>query len=179
MKKAILAAAMMGASALAATAQPGPGGPGGREGMRGERPMGARIQAVLENPELLEKIGLTDQQVSALRARLDEAQKTMIKLRADAELAETEVQRLMREDTVDRAAVMKALDAAGLAHVAVRKAMIEERLAFREIAGPDAARKLRQHLGRQMKEGRGRDDEDRPFRKERKGPGAGGPPVED
>ena len=141
--------------------------------------MGARIRAVLEDPELAEKIGLTDQQVSALQARLDDAQKSMIKLRADVELAETEVQRLMREDTADRAAVMKAIEVAGAAHVALRKAMVEERLAVREIVGPDAARKLRRHVGRQRGERRGQDGEDGPLRKERRGPGAGGPPIED
>ena len=95
--------------------------------------------------------------------------------------AEAEVRRLMQADNPDRAAIMKAVDAAGAAHLAVRKAQIEERLAFREIAGPDASRKAREHITRRM-QGEGRPEGDRPQRKEnreKRGPGAGGPPVEE
>ncbi len=175
--KAVLA--VLSATAIAASAQPGgpggnAGGPQGRQGRGG----GPNLATILENDQVVEKLGLTPEQVSALQARFAEAEKTMIKLRADSELAEAEVRQLMRGDDPDRAAVMKAVEAAGAAHTALRKAVIDERLAFRDIAGADVARKLRQHLGRQMKERRGQDG-DRPFRKERRGPDSDAPPVEE
>ena len=175
---------VLSATALTAAAQPGgpgrDGGPGDRPGMKAGGP---RMAMMLENDEVVEKLGLTPDQVTALKARFAEAEKTMIKLRADADLAEADVRRLMQDDNVDRAAIMKAVETAGAAQLAVRKAMIEERLAFREIAGPDAAKKIRQHVARRM-QGEGGPDGDRPQRKEKKekrGPGAGGggPPVED
>jgi Spy/CpxP family protein refolding chaperone len=177
MKTSMLALAV---TALTATAQPdgGPGGPGkGMEKMR----HGPDLGRMLDNEEVVQKLGLTADQVTALKARFAEAEKTLIKLRADAQLAEADVRRLMQDDTVDRAAIMKAVEAAGAAQLAVRKAMIEERLAFREIAGPDAAKKVRHHMAKRMQGGGGPEGE-RPMRKEKKekrGPGAGGPPVEE
>lgn len=179
MKTSMLALAV---TALTATAQPdgGPGGP--RKGMEKMR-HGPDVGRMLDNEEVVQKLGLTADQVTALKARFAEAEKTLIKLRADAQLAEADVRRLMQDDIVDRAAIMKAVEAAGAAQLAVRKAMIEERLAFREIAGPDAAKKVRHHMAKRMHGGGGGGpDGERPMRKEKKekrGPGAGGPPVEE
>ena len=177
MKNAMLALAV---SALTASAQPD-GGPGGPGKMKDKMWGGPNLGQMLDNEDVVQQLGLTEDQVTALKARFAEAEKTLIKLRADAQVAEAEVRHLMQDDTVDRAAIMKAVEAAGAAQLAVRKAMIEERLAFREIAGPDAAKKVRRHMAKRM-HGEGGPDGDRPMRKEKKekrGPGAGGPPVEE
>lgn len=144
--------------------QRGLGGRGGPEGVGGPR-----LAMMLENERAIEKLGLTGDQVAALKARLAEAEKTMIKLRADVELAEAEVRNLMRANTVDRAAVMKAVEAAGAAHLALRKAVIEERLAFREIAGAEAVKKVRHHLAQRRDDGAG-PGERRGSRADRRGP---------
>lgn len=175
---------VLSASALTATAQPdGFGGPRQHEG-RG--PRGPGLSAMLENEQVVEKLGLTPDQVTALRERADTAEKTLIKLRAEVELAEVEVRRLLRDEKPDRAAVMKAVEAAGAAQLALRKAIIEERLAFREIAGPEAARKAHQMVKRNMQRD-DQGDENRPHWRERKGsgeglgpgPGRSGPPMEE
>lgn len=148
MKTLKSALVVLGAAALTAAAAPGERAhrmmqhrPGGVEGAGGPP-----FAMFLDNDRAVQKLGLTEQQVAALKARFAEAEKTMIKLRADVETAEAELRALMRADTVDRAAIMKAVDAAGAAHLALRKAMIEERLAIREIAGKDATKKARRLL---------------------------------
>lgn len=170
MNKAILAAAWIGLGALAASAQPGPGGPGGRDEQRFERPQRGRLEALLNNPEAAKKLGLTDNQIASLQARLDESKKQLIKLRTDVELAELEVRRLMRANNPDRAAVMKAVEAASAAQLALRKAMVDERLAVREIVGPEIAEKVRRHFNHCRAERRERMDGERPHRKAPRGP---------
>lgn len=163
---------VMGLAALTASAvagdrpdrlQRGFGGRGAPDGAGGPP-----LAMLLENERVIDKLGLTEEQVATLKARLAEAEKTMIKRRADVQLAEAEVRNLMRADTIDRAAVMKAVEAAGAAHLALRKAVIEEHLAFREIAGTGAAKKIRQHLARRHMEGAGPDGHR--LRADRRGP---------
>ncbi len=150
------AAVTMGVLALTALSLTAWAKPGGRPAGEAPGPFGGGgpgLGRMLENEQAIQRLGLSADQVSALQARLADAEKTLIKLRAEVQLAEAEVRNLMRKDVVDRAAVMKAVDAAGAAHLALRKAMIEERLAFREIAGPDAAKKARQHFAQHRRDG--------------------------
>jgi Spy/CpxP family protein refolding chaperone len=165
---------LLAAFGSAVPARPGdcpgrmPGGVGGRGGIGA-----GAIERLVNNEKAIARLGLSADQVAALKARLADAEKTLIKLRAEVELAEAEVRSLMRKDPVDRAAVMRAVDAAGAAYVALRKAMIEERLALREIVGPEASKKARRFLAQRRagdEDGaRGRID-----RRERRGP----PPFE-
>lgn len=197
MKKWFILTAVVVAVSMAVVAMAQPGPMGGREGRGGSgggpgdgpgfgggqgRNPGMLLQRVLNNDKLAEKVGLTAEQVAALKSALNDHQKQMIKLRADADLARLEVQRLLAEKNVDRAAVLKAVDAEGAAHTAVRKAAIEERLKVRDIVGEETLEKIRGAMadrfgkgGRQDGEGRRArgprgedDDEDRG-----RGPGEG------
>lgn len=159
---------VLGATALTATAQPN--APRGGAGGPGDRPehmqRGMDIAALLDNEDIVEKLGLTDEQVAALKARAAESEKKFITLRADVELAETDVRHLMREDKPDREALMKAVETAGQAMTNLRKALVEEQLAFREIAGPDALRKARHMIAKQWR----KDGGNRPFMRGARGP---------
>jgi len=182
MKKWFILTAVVVAVSLAAVAMAAPGPGGGREGRGGPGGDGPGIgggqghgpgpgmilQRVLENEALAKKVGLTDEQIATLKGSLLETQKQMIKLRAESELAELDVRRLMGEDQVDRAAVMKAIEAAGAAHTAIRKAGAEERLKVREIVGQETLDKIREHMADRMgKRGGGQDGERRPGRGQR------------
>jgi len=165
--------------AAVAMAEPGPGG--GREGRggpggggpgigggQGHGPKaGMILQRVLQNEALAKKAGLTDEQIATLKGSLLETQKQMIKLRAESELAELEVRRLMDEDKVDRAAVMKAIDAASAAHTAIRKAGVEERLKVRETIGQETLNKIRELASDRMGKRGGQDGDRRPGRGQR------------
>lgn len=165
-----LALLIVCATAVAAVAQPGKGPDRAERMERRERmerlermerrapdASGPRWERLVDDQKAIRAIGLTDEQVAALKTRMAEAEKTMIRLRSEVELAEAEVRRLMREENPDRAAIMKAVEAAGAAHTALRKAQIEERLAIREILGQDGARKARKHLAKAWRDQEGAD----------------------
>lgn len=174
MKKWFILTAAVVAVSLAAVAMAAPGPGGGREGRGGpggggpgfgggDGPgpaAGMMLQRVLQNEQMAKKLGLTDEQIATLKSSLLETQKQMIKLRAESELAELEVRRLMGEEQVDRAAVMKAIDAASAAHTAIRKAGVEERLKVRETLGQETLDKIREHMADRMGK-RGGQDGDR------------------
>jgi Spy/CpxP family protein refolding chaperone len=176
MKKWFILTAVVVAVSLATVAMAAPGPGGGREGRdgpgigggRGHGPgPGMMLQRVLENEALAKKVGLTDEQIATLKSSLLETQKQMIKLRAESELAELEVRRLMGEDKIDRAAVMKAIDAASAAHTAVRKAGVEERLKVRETIGQETLDKIREQAADRMGKRGGQDGDRRPGRGQR------------
>jgi Spy/CpxP family protein refolding chaperone len=117
----------------AALAQPVGGdgfGPGGRDGK--ERP-GRAIAGQLE---------LTPEQQKALRVIRQEFHAAAIDLRANIEKARLEVQSLMTADTVNREAIMTAVEKEGAATTALRKAMVEQHLKVREIVGPEKAAQM-------------------------------------
>lgn len=189
MKKWYILSGIVAALACAsvALAEPGfgagRGGGGDGRGPRHDGPgPGMILHRVLDNPELAKKVGLTDQQVADLKASVLATQKQMIKLRSDVELAELEVRRLMDENPVDRDALMKAIDVAGAAQLAVRKAGVEERLKVREIVGQETLDKIRELVadriadrrgGEGRREGRGERREGRGQRGEGQGVGQG------
>lgn len=151
--KILGAMAAISALASSALAQPWDGqGPGGRGKVGGpgfggpERMGGAILVRALDNDKLVERLGLTEEQVSKAKASIQETQKKLIRLRADAELADLEARNLLQADAADRDAVLKAVEAAGAAHTAIRKAAAEERLNLRDILGADTMAKIRQHM---------------------------------
>jgi Spy/CpxP family protein refolding chaperone len=118
------------------------GGPGGGPG--------GGFQALLENENIVKKLGLTEEQVNAVQAAGYEHQKVMVSLRADSELAQLDVKKLMDQDAPDTEAVMKALDTAGRLQTEIHKAGIRNQLKIREIIGADAAKQLKQIMHNRM-----------------------------
>jgi len=168
--------------ALTAGAAPGEGrgeGPGGKRmmagGPGGPEAMGARIlQRLLDNPDKLKELGITEEQAGQLQASFYELEKKMVTLQSDAELAQIELRRLMDADAPDKAAVLAAVDQAGAARTAIQKAMVEQRLAVRDILGEETARKIKHLIGERMRQARGGgDDDDRPRGPKGEGRGEG------
>jgi hypothetical protein len=82
-----------------------------------------------------------------IRKRRDEDeafQVQMIDLKANIQKARLEVRKLVNQDTVNREAVMKAVEAESAASLALRKAVVEQQIKAREIIGPEKAAQLRE-----------------------------------
>jgi len=121
-------------SVAVAVAEPGQG-PGKGEMKMKHRP----------SPEQIAKeLGLTAEQSAAMRTAQETFQVQMIDLKANAQKARLEVRKLVNQDTVDREAVMKAVEAEGAAGLAMRKAVVEHQINIREIIGPEKAAQLRE-----------------------------------
>jgi Spy/CpxP family protein refolding chaperone len=121
-------------SVAVAVAQPGQGSGKGAMKMK-HRP----------NPEQMAKeLGLTAEQTAAMRAAHEAFQVQMIDLKANIQKARLEVRKLVNQDTVNREAVMKAVEAESAASLALRKAVVEQQIKAREIIGPEKAAQLRE-----------------------------------
>ncbi|MCO5068631.1 MAG: periplasmic heavy metal sensor [Kiritimatiellae bacterium] len=168
--------ALVSACALTAAAQPnGPRGNAPNDAGRG-MPRGVNLSRLVKNERLLNSLNLSEAQVNALKERAATSQKKIADLRDAIEKAEADVRSLMQADTLDREAVMKAVDKAGQIRTDLRKVHIEDQFAISEIAGPDALRELREQRQRQNMERRSdrgpRRDGERPGMMGRRGPAA-------
>ena len=156
----------------------GPGQGGGPGGGPGEG-HGGGLSALLDNDEVVKKLGLTEEQVKAVQEAGYEHQKVMVSLRADAELAQLDVKKLMDQDAPNTEAVMKALDTAGRLQTELRKEGVRNQLKIREIIGTDAAKQLKQIMRNRMdRQGGDRPGNRGPGQGQGKGPG-GAPGMED
>ena len=160
-----LMAALTGLS-LAAWAEPGDPRGGGRSErsgrMHGEGGPGAgqehMIERLLNQPDKLGELGLTEKQVAELKAGFYETEKKMVKLNGDLELAQIELRRLMEAEEPDGAAILAAVDKAGLARTAIQKAKVEQGLAVRKILGPETLKKIKVDAGERLRRERGPDE---------------------
>ena len=114
-------------------------GPGGPE--MGP-PMPGRF---LDNPDLMDELQLSEQQIESLKTVRFEAQKNHITLQADAAQARLVVQDLLSQDQPPEEELMSAIEKAGQARIAMRKSSVKTMLKIREIVGPDKWQKLRKH----------------------------------
>jgi len=121
---------------------PGPGAtvPGGDTGMRGrwaERMRGGEIgdegmiERLLKKSELTTQIGLTDEQIAALKKAVDDLKKQQKDLRVEQEKAGLEQARLMLETNVNEQAVMAAVEKAGKASTDLAKLRVKQLLLLR------------------------------------------------
>lgn len=198
MKKIILMSVLAATVGLGAAtwAEPGEGRGGergegrgameARQGPGGPEALGARIlQRLLDNPDKMKEFGITEDQAKTLQASFYDLEKKMVTMRSEADLADIEVRRLMQADDVDEAALMAAIDKAGQAHTAIRKATAAQKLSVQKILGPETSKKIKHLIGERLRQargggedrgprGRGPDDED-DERGDRPGKGKGAP----
>lgn len=112
------------------------------------------LRAVLQNPELAAKVGLSEDKVKAIREAAFAQREQMVKLRSEAELSRMQVEKLSSADKVDKDAVMKAIDAAGQAEVAIKKAEVGFELQVKEMVGPEVIKKIRETMKEHLAERR-------------------------
>ena len=171
MLTAIVVLIMGGALALA---QPGNGKAGRGRGHRGHFPTGR----ILQNPKIVEELGLTSEQISSLRELRFESVVGDIDLRANKSKASVKLRELLSQDEPDEAAVMSAIDTVGQASIAMQKSNVQKMLKHRSILGPEKAKKLRKMVGnmkrRQHDQARGQRGSDYGSRREFRGRGERG-----
>jgi len=133
----------------------GPGQEGGTGMMQGRRSEGMGSPGMqrggseggpkgLPDPKRLKEAGVTDQQLEALKKFEDEQQLKRIDLKAAVEKAEVTFSQLMRSETTDEAAALKAADALSQARAEAFKADIAAQLKVRSILGADVLKKMRE-----------------------------------
>lgn len=123
----------------------GRGGMRGR-GMRGRGMRGRGLGRLLKSPAMRERLGFTADQAAKIEAQESVFAKARIQNRTNLQLRRMELDELVNAEKTDRAAIDKKLREFQDAQTAAHKAMIEHRLAMREMITPEQREKMREMM---------------------------------
>ena len=158
-------------AALGASAQ-GPDGPGGPGFGTHRPPMERAMRSHGEfgrwwnNPRIIEKLKLTDEQRKAMDGIFQNHREKLIDLRANLEKAEVEMEPLVKADQPNESAVMSQIDKVAQARAELEKANARFLFALRAKLSPDQWKQVQEF--RQNHEGLHRD-----WRRDGRGSGPG------
>jgi hypothetical protein len=99
---------------------------------------------MIENPELVERLGLTEEQVSRLKNKGYELRREVVKLKAELELAAMEQARMLTAESVDKAALMAAVEKTGAIRTEIGKRRMLQVLLIKDTLNEDQLRQLRE-----------------------------------
>jgi periplasmic protein CpxP/Spy len=116
---------------------------------RGAHP-GFMLGRLLQNPELREKLGITDEQVAKIRQQSSDFRKEQIRSRADLQVKRIDLHELLAADKPDRAAIDKKLQEISATQLARERAMVDFHFAMRDVLTPEQRAKLKQ-LGEEFR----------------------------
>jgi len=148
----------------------GPGEEGGQwgyrqEGFGGGARMGRRgvgrgrgefgLARLLKDPAIREKLGITAEQVGAIRKQESDFRKAQIRDRADLEVKRVDLRDLLEADKPDRAAIDSKLQEISNARLALEKSAIHYRLTMREAITPEQRKKLHELMSERWRHGAG------------------------
>ena len=118
-------------------------GMGMRGAMRHRGGPGMRLAFLVNNPEMRQKLGITDEQAAKIRQQTLEFRKAEIRNRADLEIKRLDLHSLMAAETPDKAAIDRTLQEVGAAQMALEKSGIDFHLAMRGALTPEQREKLK------------------------------------
>jgi hypothetical protein len=137
----------------------GPGGEGGagHEGL---------IMRALANPRVAEELGISAEQVQALKDGLEKVRGEEQALRSELEAAAKEQARRLTEAKVDEAALMEAVEKAGALRTKLAKLWVRRLLLIKDTLTPEQVEKARsmikEHAGQvrdRLEKPKGRDED--------------------
>jgi periplasmic protein CpxP/Spy len=164
------------AAGVACAQGPGMGGPAG-PGMAGHRPPMERAMRGEQgrwwnNPKLVEKLKLTDDQRKSMDQIFQEHREKLVDLRANVEKAEIEMEPLVRADQPNESAVLAQIDKVAQSRAELEKANARFLFALRAKLTPDQWKQVQEF--RQNHQGMRRDWQDGGRGPDGRGPGKDG-----
>jgi Spy/CpxP family protein refolding chaperone len=152
---ALALALAMVVAATTAAAQPGgrrdPGGEAGPPPFHGGPGMPGRpgpppFGRALPPPEVMKELNLTDAQRAKVREAHEAQERRRIRVSADLQIAEMDLEDLLGADRPDPAAIDAAVERIGTLRHQMFRSAIETRLAVQAILTPDQRSKLRNRM---------------------------------
>jgi Spy/CpxP family protein refolding chaperone len=119
----------------------GPGGPGGMRG--GGRGFGRGSGGGLPL-EAMAELNLTDEQREKLSSLREQRMKAAIPIEADLKLAQIDLQKLLRNDTPDKAAVSRQADRISALRANLMKNRLSGMIEARAVLTPEQQKKLKE-----------------------------------
>ena len=132
---------------------------GGHQGVRGgDRggPMAGMLndwmlRRVISDPKMLADLGLTEEQIKAIKDAADQAQKQREEFLKQLSETDQQQRKLMEEATVDEAAVMALLEKTSKIRLEMEKAGIKVVLAAKKTLTPEQITKIKDMAQQQMR----------------------------
>ena len=109
-----------------------------------------RCMQLLNNAELLKEIGVSDDKVTEVKAKLITMTKDQIELDAKLKIAELEKGELMKAEKPDEKAIMTAIEKSGELQVAMAKLQAGRMIAVKNAITPDQMKKAREIITKKM-----------------------------
>ena len=149
--------------------------PEGREGrMGGDQGREQGLSRFLANPMLMERLGITEEQIQTLKKKSVEIEKKLIDLQAEMKKAEIDRRELMSAKDIDEAALMASVEKLGKLRIEVEKLRIKQKLLVKSVLTPEQMAQVTQMMQRRKGGGREqmmRERRERMERHERDGEG--------
>jgi len=118
---------------------------GGEWGHRRGRGMGQRefgLARLLNNPEIRQQIGVSDEQAAKIRQQEFDFRKAEIRDRANLQVQRLDLRELLSADKPDHAAIDSKLQEMSNARLTMEKAAVNYRLSMRDALTPEQRQKL-------------------------------------
>jgi Spy/CpxP family protein refolding chaperone len=127
---------------------------GGRMGeMVGGGMMGGEmIERMLNNPKAAEELGLTEENITSLRAELEALKTKTQELAEKMKKAGMKQAELMTAKELDESALMAAVEETGLIQTEMGKLRVQKVLIIRKYVSPDALQKIQTKFRERMEE---------------------------
>ncbi len=120
---------------------------GGRGGQHGDM-----MERLLSNPEIREKLGLSEEQVAEIRKELQEIKEEMIDLQAEMQKIGLRQAEAMTSKEIDEKKLMKMVEEAGELRTEMAKLQIRKMILFRKHVDPEKMEQVRGQMKERMKE---------------------------
>lgn len=137
------------------------------------------FDAILHNPELAAKLGISEDQVESIRSNRENSLKKMGELQQQMKAAGRKQAELMLSDEVDEEALMQAVEEAGRIHTGMAKLRMQNLLHTRKVLNPEQRKKVREMMKKKMEQRRNRMQEMREMMERRTAEGGERPSREE
>lgn len=131
------------------------------------------MERLLSNPEMLEKLGLSDEDAEKLKGELHKLKVEFIELKAEMEKLGLEQARAMTSREVDEDKLMDLVEDMGKLRTKMAKIQIRKMMLFRKNIDPEKMKAMREQLHERMRsrDQEGRGGQDREGGSDRRRPG--------
>lgn len=106
----------------------------------------ARAERALNNAQIRQQLGISDEQATKFDQQLTDFAKTIIRDRANLQVQQVDFQHLLAQQNPDRSAVDSQLQQVSAARVQLQQAAVDFYLSLKQEIPPDQQQKIRQFL---------------------------------
>lgn len=146
---------------------------GGKPGMDGDGDRGEMFEHMLRNPEIREKLGLSEEDVEDIQKELYALKMKLIDLKAKMEKVGLEQAKAMTQKDVDEDKLMDLVEDAGKLRTEMAKLQIKKMVLFRKHIDPEKMEKIRGAMRERMQSRRQGEERPEGGMRERSGGEAG------